>query len=111
MYEEIYKELINIFNESSMHEEYVIDNNIFITADKAENENKINIVIEYKKDDFEEYIDSLDEDIFVEACSKFEDITGEQLSNDTDPDKFKSVVNKVIQQKIENLKSFLTINV
>jgi hypothetical protein len=52
-------------------------------------------------------VNSLDQDIFVEACEKFEDLTGEHLDNDVDHDTFKSVVNQVISAKIEELKKQL----
>ncbi len=108
--EELFNELNEILNQDSLHEEYEIevDGNIFnITADKAENENKINIVVELKEDKFKKYINSLDENIFVEVCEKFKEYTGEQLTDEVDQDLFKSVVQRVISEKIDRLKSFL----
>ena len=108
--EELFNKLNEILNHDSLHEEYEIevDGNIFnITANKAEGENKINIVVELKEDKFKKYINSLDENIFVEACEKFKEYTGEQLTDEVDQDLFKSVVQRVISEKIDRLKSFL----
>lgn len=110
MYEEILTELLPFFAGGSIQEEQEVnlDGNILkISINKGENENKITLIVEYKEDEFHKYIDSLDEDIFVEACEKFEDLTGQHLSDDVDAELFKEVVRNVVAQRISNLKKFL----
>jgi hypothetical protein len=110
MYEEILTELLPFFAGGSIQEEQEVnlDGDILkVSINKGENENKITLTVEYIEDEFRKYIDSLDEDIFIEACEKFEDLTGQHLSDDVDTDLFKEVVRNVIAQRIDNLKKFL----
>ena len=48
-----------------------------------------------------------DEDIFIESCEKFEQLTGVQLGDDVDKDLFKEVVNQIVTNKINKLKKFV----
>lgn len=110
MYEEILTELLPFFASGSIQEEQEInlDGDILkVSINKGENENKITLVVEYKEDEFQKYVDSLDEDIFVEACERFEEITGEHLSNETDHDLFKEVVRRVVAERIKKLQNLL----
>lgn len=108
MNEEILRDLLTIFTQDDVHEEteFSIDGKTLnLNLDKEGNE--IVLKLSFKEDEFEKYINELDQDIFVEACENFEDLTGEHLSNDVDHDLFKSVVNEVIRKKIDSLKKFL----
>lgn len=110
MNEQILNELLPFFASEAINEETEvnIDGNILnISVIKEEGENKITLTVEYKEDDFKKYVDSLDEDIFIEACEKFEELTGIHLSNDVDKDVFKEVVNQVIKNRIKNLEKFI----
>lgn len=110
MEKELLNELLPIFASGSVNEETEIDidgNILKVTVTKEEDENKVTMVVEYIEDDFKKWVNSLDEDIFIEACEKFEEITGKPLSDDTEESDFRAVVSKVIQDKISNLKKFI----
>ena len=108
MSEEILRELLAIFAEDDIHEETEVNvDGKILNISLVKEDNDITLKLSYKEDEFENYINSLDQDIFVEACEKFEDLTGEHLDNDVDHDTFKSVVNQVISSKIEELKKQL----
>ena len=74
----------------------------------AQENNKLIITIEeedYRKD-FEEYLKTLDDDIFVEACAQYMKRTGQDLHTikEITPqliDTFKGVVKIVAQMKVE----------
>lgn len=108
MNEELLKELLSVFEQEDMHEEteFNIDDKTFnLVLDKEGND--ITMKLSLTEDEFEKYINELDQDVFVEACENFEKMTGVQLSNDVEPEMFKGVVNEVIKNKINNLKKFL----
>lgn len=111
MYEELLTQLLPIFIDSeevNEETEVDIDGNILkITINKEEGENKITMTVEYKEDEFKKYIDSLDEDIFIEACEQFENKTGIPLNDDVDKDLFKEVVRQVIAERINKLRTLL----
>lgn len=110
MNEELLTELLPIFASGQVSEEEEIDLDgsiLKVSINKKENENKVVMVVEYIEDDFKKWVNSLDEDIFIEACEKFEEITGKPLSDDTEESDFRAVVSKVIQDKISNLKKFI----
>ena len=111
MYEELLTQLLPVFIESgeiNEETEVDIDGNILkITINKEEDENKIVMTVEYKEDEFKKYVDSLDEDIFIEACEKFESKTGIPLNDDVDKDLFKEVVRQIIAEKINKLRALL----
>lgn len=78
---------------------------------KQEN-NKLIIEIAEKdyQGQFEEYLKTLDDDIFTAACEYYTHVTGQDLSKikTITPElitKFKSVVRKVVNDKISKLKT------
>ena len=108
MNEEILKELLAIFAEGDIHEETQVNiDGKILDLSLVKEGNDITLKLSYKEDEFEKYINGLDQDVFVEACEKFEELTGERLSNDVDHDMFKAVVNEIIKEKINNLKKLL----
>lgn len=61
-------------------------------------------------DDFKEYLDGLNDDLFQEACERFEDETGITLNDfahNINPDLFKQVVSQICQEKVNNLSKFI----
>ena len=61
-------------------------------------------------DDFKEYLDDLNDDLFQEACERFEDETGITLNDfahNINPDLFKQVVSQICQEKVDNLSKFI----
>ena len=61
-------------------------------------------------DDFKEYLEDLDDDLFQEACERFEEETGITLNDfahNINPDLFKKVVSNLCQEKIDNLSQFI----
>ena len=111
MDKELLMELLPFFTMGEVNEELEanIDGSILkVSVIKKEDENKITMTLDFEQnenDEFKEYIDSLDEDIFIEACEQFEDLTGQHLSDEVNPELFKSVVKRVIENKINKLKS------
>lgn len=83
--------------------------NYSVTA--SQENNKLIITIEeqnYSKD-FEEYLRTLDDDIFMEACAQYTKKTGQELSKirTITPqliNNFKTIVKIVAQSKIEAIK-------
>ena len=72
------------------------------------------LIMEIKEKDyqgqFEEYLKTLDDDIFIAACEYYTHATGQDLAKikDITPElinKFKNVVRKVVAQKISKLQS------
>ena len=108
MEEELIKQLVSIFNEEDCEEEstFELDGNVLIMKLVKEG-NKVNLSLEWKEDEFKKYVNSLDEDIFLEACEKFEELTGKPLSDNTNPEQFKAVVKQLISSKIDRLKAFI----
>jgi len=78
----------------------------------SQENNKFIIVIEeddYSKD-FEDYLKTLDDDIFVEACAQYVKKTGQDLSKikvitPQIINNFKSIVRLVAQSKIETIRN------
>lgn len=81
------------------------------TVKVSQENNKLTIVIEeedYQKD-FEDYLKTLDDDIFVEACNQYTKRTGQDLSKikNITPQlikNFKSLVKVVAQMKVDAIK-------
>lgn len=81
------------------------------TVTASQENNKLIITIEeqdYSKD-FEDYLKTLDDDIFVEACAQYSKKTGQDLSKikTITPqiiNNFKSIVRLVAQSKIEAIR-------
>ena len=78
--------------------------------DKTEDD-VLNISIKYKKEDtikaqFEKWCEQIDDDIFVEACEKFEELTGKSLEKVEDEqlyNAFQAVVREVVKERIATL--------
>jgi len=108
MNDEILKQLLAIFAEDDLHEETEFtDNGNTLNVSLVKEGNDITLKLSLKEDEFEKYINELDQDIFIEACERFEELTGEHLSNDVDHNLFKSVVNEVVKNKINELQKLL----
>ena len=78
--------------------------------DKTEDD-VLNISIKYKKEDtikaqFEKWCEQIDDDIFVEACEKFEELTGKSLE-EAEEEKlystFQAVVREIVKNRINDL--------
>lgn len=83
--------------------------NYLVTA--SQENNKLIITIEEQDftKDFEDYLKTLDDDIFVEACAQYSKKTGQDLSRikTITPqiiNNFKNIVRLVAQSKIEAIK-------
>lgn len=104
------KELMSI---DQLHEEYK-DNNISYVIDATKEGDTLNITIslqeDTRKEEFENWCKSIDDDIFVETCEKFEELTGKTLHEIAEEelyDEFKTVVKELVKSKIESLQSLL----
>lgn len=104
------KELMSI---DQLHEEYT-DDNISYVIDANREGDTLNITIslqeDTRKEDFRNWCETINDDIFVEACERFEDLTGKTLHEAAEEelyDEFKTVVKEVVKSKIENLQSLL----
>lgn len=106
--EELFEQLVKLFSEDNTQEtsEFSFNGQTVKTILKKD-DNEISLVIKLEDDPFKKYINSLDEDVFIEACEKYEQLTGEHLSNETDPEHFKEVVKQIITARIESYKKFL----
>lgn len=61
-----------------------------------------------KENEFKEWCNNLDEDLFLEACDKYSDFTGKNLNEiGNDYESFKEVVRQIVNNKISKLKSYL----
>ena len=96
-----------------LHEEYK-DNNISYVIDANKEGNILHVTIslqeDTRKEEFENWCESIDDNIFVEACEKFEELTGKTLHEAAEEklyDEFKIVVKELIKSKIESLQSLL----
>ena len=81
--------------------------NVAVTQDDENFEIKINCKV---NDEFKRYVDELDEDLFMEACDRFEEETGislNEFAHNPDFNTFKSVVNTIIKERIEDLSKLL----
>lgn len=107
------EQLFPVFGQESVQEqtELVYDGHHFnAELDKNEND-ELKIVIKYNRekslrDKFEEWCDTVDDDIFVEACEKFEELTGKSLAEAEEEqlyDMFQSVVKEVVKNRIQDL--------
>ena len=78
---------------------------------KKTKDDVLTITIKYKKEEsleaqFEQWCKQIDDDIFVEACERFEAITGMALTDIVDKklyDSFKSVVKQIVKEKVDRL--------
>lgn len=62
------------------------------------------------KNEFKTWCEKLDDDIFVEACERFEDETGislQRMEENLDTELFKQVVAKICKERINKLSQFI----
>lgn len=106
--------LLPIFEQDTVEEqrELIYDGHHFDASLEKTEDDTLTITIKYNKeesakDKFEKWCESIDDDIFVEACEKFEELTGKSL-NEADESKlyhlFQTVVQQVVSAKIDKLK-------
>lgn len=112
---QLVEELFKSVNE--LHQEYK-DNNIsyVIDAQREDNELHINITLNNNKDkeEFEKFIDNLDDDIYEEVIEWFNKNYDESIGKLYNSENyqevieaFKSKVREIAQEKINNLQKFL----
>ena len=99
---EAVEQLLNLFD---------LKTNPEIKVNLERNNNNFTLVIKGKLDnEFEDWCNQLDDDIFIEACERFEDETGvslQEMSEHPDIELFKNVVAKVCKDKINILSKFI----
>lgn len=85
----------------------------YFNAELTKNEDGVlTITVKHKssKEIFERWCKQIDDDIFVEACEKFEELTGKTLK-EAEEDKlyslFETVVKEIARSKIDKLKRYL----
>lgn len=91
--------------------ELVYDGHHFDAKLDKNEEDELTIIIKYNRENslrhkFEEWCNTVDDDIFIEACQRFQDITGytlEEAEEEELYDDFQSVVREVVKGKIESL--------
>ena len=73
-------------------------------------DDELTITIKYKqeslKEKFEKWCQQIDDDIFVEACEKFEELTGRKLKEVDEENLytlFETVIREVVKSKINTL--------
>ena len=84
-----------------------IDDNINVGVKADDNTFEICISGTVKQDDFKRWCQDMDDDLFVEACERYEEITGEPLRELTSHEKFIDVVRQVAQEKIDLLSQYI----
>lgn len=85
-------------------------NNFDVKVEQTNNKLIITISEKDYQAQFEEYLKTLDDDIFTSACEYYTHVTGQDLSKikEINPaliNKFKEVVRIVVNKKIQNLRS------
>ena len=79
-----------------------VKEDITVNLDQEDNDHFSITIHGIVDNDFEKWCNSLDDDLFVEACEQYEDITGMPLSEEN-PELFKKVVSDICRQKIDEL--------
>lgn len=107
------EQLLPVFGQEELLEEteLVYDGHCFDAKLDKNEEDELTIVIKYKREEslrkkFEEWCNTVDDDIFIEACERFKDITGytlEEAEEEELYDDFHAVVKEVVKSKIESL--------
>lgn len=101
------------FSQDVMAEEneIIFDEHHFNATLKKTEDDVLTIVIKYEKEkslkeQFINWCQQIDDDIFVEACEKFEQLTGKTLKEADEEklyDLFQTVVKEVVKYKIDKL--------
>lgn len=106
--------LLPAFEQDTVEEqkELIYDGHHFDATLSKSEDDILTITIKYKKeesvkDKFEKWCASIDDDIFVEACEKFEELTGKPLKGTNEYGLFQNVVQQVVKAKIDKLKMYL----
>lgn len=103
---EFLEKLIPAFTQEIVSEKTELDyegHHFDAELDKNEDD-ELTIVIKYRS--FKKWCKQIDDDIFVEACEQFEELTGRALRDVEEEelyDLFKTVVQEVVKSKIEDL--------
>ena len=98
--------ILQLVKEVLAEYELKVKEDITVNLDQEDNDH-FSITIHGTIDnDFERWCNSLDDDLFVEACEQYEDITGMPLSEEN-PELFKKVVSDICRQKIDELNKFV----
>ena len=103
--------LLPVFAQDTVEEsnEIVYDQHHFNATLKKSEDDTLTITIKYNKEDslkeqFTKWCETIDDDIFVEACEKFEELTGKSLKEADEAklyDLFQSVVLQIVRNKID----------
>ena len=117
--------LIKAFDYDQCQEATTIQNNpnVAYEVDLKKDGDTLTIVIEKKKlenqekKEFEKWLDTIDDEMFQEALSKVQDITGtdaKQLDKDYNSENFRQIINifrqtisDIAEQRINSLKKYL----
>lgn len=109
MYKELLTEILPYFAADDLNEETEVNidgDTLRLSVNKEDN--KIILTVEYVQEDkFEKWVKSLDQDVFIEACERFQEFTGNKLTDEVDHNVFKEVVNTIIKEKICTLQKQL----
>lgn len=122
---EILNELIKVFKFDEYQEATTIQNNpdVAYEVDLKKDGDTVTLVIEKKelvnkeKQEFEKWLDTVDDEMFQEALTKVHEITGidaRQLDEDYNSPEFKGIIKlfkqivpAIAQEKINNLSKYL----
>ena len=122
---EVLNSLIKAFNYDECQEATTIQNEpgVAYEVDLKKDGDVLTIVIEKKnlvnkeKQEFEKWLDSIDDDMFQEALERVHEITGidaKQLNEDYDSEEFKGIIKLfkdivpvIAKEKIDNLAKYL----
>ncbi len=117
---EIIKNLIKELGEGTKHEEYTDGNNIYVLDLDVNKDNvlfKMSVKENKDKEEFEKWVNELDDDIFEDVWQSLSDKLGgnEKLNEMYEGKDYKKVINafkletmKILQSKVNKFKSMLT---
>lgn len=83
---------------------------ISVEVTKEDNTFDIHISGKVEDDEFNKYLQNMDDELFQEVCERFEEETGITLNDfahDVNPALFKQVVSKICREKIMDLTKFI----
>ena len=114
---EFLEKLIPVFEQESVSEEteLIYDGHHFDAELDKNEDDELVIIIRYNREQslkskFEEWCNTLDDDLFLEACEQFEEITGTALKDINNEEaylNFQKVAKEIVKDKIEYLKRYL----